>query len=137
MNTNELLKILLPKRDLGHIRIGEEDRLSIEFANYLRQQSLEKDFPYIWFHVPNQIGSYRAIFGLKAGWMGRIAGVADYCFMGKDQSFFIEFKAAKGKQSPQQKIFETWCKDKDVQYYICRSFEEAKKIINEKSSPQE
>jgi hypothetical protein len=126
---NQLLKILFPKSNLGYIKIGEEDRLCIEFANYLRQLTLETDFPYIWFHIPNQIGLYKPIFGIKQGWMGRIPGVSDFCFVGRNKSFFIEFKSQKGKQSENQKIFEKWCKKNDIEVYVCRSMEEAKNVI--------
>lgn len=129
MQQTDLLKILLPKRDLGHIKIGEEDRICIQFANYLRQLTLEGNLPYIWFHVPNQFGMYKPIFGLKQGWMGRIPGVPDFCFMGK-KSFFIEFKTSKGKTSKEQNIFIEWCSVVDIPVYICRSFEEAKNIID-------
>lgn len=136
MVITKLLKILRPKKDL-HIRLSEEDMTCFKFANYLRELTLEKNFPYIWFHVPNQIAigskgssknSYRPIFGLKQSWMGRIPGTPDYCFIGKE-SFFIEFKSKVGKQSEAQKIFEEWCKSKNIKYYLCRSFEEGKKII--------
>lgn len=125
----DLIKIILPKRNLGYIRIGEEDRICIDFANYLRQLTLEKDFPYVWFHVPNQIGSYRPIHGLKQGWMGRHPGVPDFCFMGTKSCFFIEFKTSKGKTSKEQDIFIGWSKDNDIPVYICRSFEEGQDII--------
>lgn len=128
--TNELLKILIPSANLKNIKLGEEDSICIQFANYLRQKTLEEDFPYIWFHVPNQIGMYRPVFGLKQGWMGRIPGVPDFCFMGKE-SFFIEFKSKKGKQSESQKTFEKWCDKKGIPVHICRSFEEGKEIIDE------
>jgi hypothetical protein len=129
MKQNDLLKILLPKKDLGHIRIGEEDRMCIQFSNYLRQLTLEDKFHYVWFHVPNQFGSYKPIFGLKQGWMGRIPGVPDFCFMGP-KSFFIEFKTSKGKTSKEQDIFIEWCSSCRQSVYICRSFEEAKIIID-------
>lgn len=128
MNKFDLLKILIPKSKLGSIKIGEEDKICIEFANYLRTVTLNEDFPYIWFHVPNQFGSYKAIFGLKQAWMGKIPGVPDFCFVGKDKSFFIEFKSKKGKQSKAQKIFQDWCTKNDIKVYICRTVEEAKNI---------
>ncbi len=128
---SNLTKILLPKRNLGAIKIGEEDRICIEFANYLRQLTFEGKLKYTWFHVPNQFGGYKALFGLKQGWMGRHPGVPDFCFIGEDghNSFFIEFKTQKGKLSESQKIYIDWCKDCGVPVYICMSFEEAKKII--------
>jgi hypothetical protein len=153
-----LLQIIVPKAKLGRIKIGEEDRICIEFANYLRQLTLEnlpwgisefreihthgrpinevvivrRPFRYIWFHIPNQIGSYKPIHGLKQGWMGRHPGVPDFCFVGEEDSFFIEFKTSKGKLSEEQKIFQEWCDVDKVPYYVCRSFEEGKEIVDRK-----
>lgn len=108
--------------------------MCIEFANYLRQITLRKDnsFPYVWFHVPNQFGSYKPVFGIKQGWMGRIPGVPDFCFIG-DKSFFIEFKTPKGKTSKEQEIYIEWCKEFGIEVYICRSFEEGKEVIDKLS----
>lgn len=136
---SKLLKILLPKRNLGNLKIGEEDRMCIEFANYLRQLTLHSEgskrkdkeltFPYLWRHNPNQFGSYKWAFGLKQGWMGRIPGVPDFSFETKGHSFNIEFKTSKGKLSPDQEIYHEWAKECGIEVFICRSFEEAKKII--------
>lgn len=127
----ELSKILIPKSFLGKMKIGEEDRTCIQFANYLRQKTLDGDFPYVWFHVPNQIAVKRPIFGVKQAWMGRISGVPDYCFMGKN-CFFIEFKSEKGRLSDSQNTYIKWCENVEVPVYICRSYEEAKEIIDGK-----
>jgi hypothetical protein len=61
--------------------------------------------------------------------MGKIAGVPDYCFVGEKGSFFIEFKSAKGRLSPNQKIFEEWCRANKVNYFICRSAKEGFAIL--------
>jgi hypothetical protein len=39
--------------------------------------------------------------------MGMIAGVADLAFVIQGQAYFMELKSEKGKQSPEQKAFET------------------------------
>lgn len=125
----ELAKILIPKRNL-YVKLKEEDLMCVQFAAYVRQLSLENKLPYVWFHIPNQLsGTYKPIFGLKQSWMGRMSGIPDYCFMG-EKSFFIEFKSKKGKLSPGQVIFEKWSKHCGVPFYMCKSFEEAKEIID-------
>lgn len=39
--------------------------------------------------------------------MGMVAGVADLAFVIKGQAYFMELKSLKGKQSPEQKAFES------------------------------
>lgn len=110
-----------------------EQKICVEFSNYLREQTIKKDFPYIWFHVPNEF--YRTqsnkggLFGNILSAMGRIPGVSDYCFIGKNNSFFIEFKTKYGKLSPSQLFFEKWTKDKEIKYYVCRSAREGIEVV--------
>jgi len=105
-----------------------EQKICVAFSNYLRERTIKGDFPFIWFHVPNEF--YRnssknsKLFGSICNAMGRISGVADYCFVGKKNSFFIEFKTEKGTLSPNQKFFQNWAKDQKINYFICRSLEE-------------
>ena len=61
--------------------------------------------------------------------MGKISGAPDYCFVSKDKSFFIEVKSKKGRQSDNQKMFEEWCKNKEVNYYVCRNFDECAEVV--------
>ena len=123
----DLFKLLIPAHKLG-VKLKSEDQLCVEFANYLRELSLEKNFPYVWFHVPNQFAINRPIFGLKQSWMGRIAGIPDYVFLGRN-CFVMEFKASKGRLSPNQQIVLQWCDYVDVPHYVVKSMEEAKQII--------
>lgn len=105
-----------------------EQKICVAFSNYLRERTIKGDFPFIWFHVPNEF--YRNysknshLFGSICTAMGRISGVADYCFVGNKNSFFIEFKTEKGTLSPNQKFFQNWAKDKKINYFICRSVQE-------------
>lgn len=130
MLNSTLAKILIPRSKMGRIKINQEDQMCIEFAQHLRVHTLDGRLPFTWFHIPNQFGFSRPIFGVKQGWMGRIPGAADFCFVGKDNSFFIEFKAPKGRQSEEQKIFEDWCKENKVHYFIVRSAEEGLNVVN-------
>lgn len=131
MNKNglELLPLLLPDFKPPRGAKGE-NLICLEIASWLREQSLTKDFPFVWFHVPNQFaGTYKGMFGAMLSWMGRIAGVPDYIFLGKGKGFCIEVKTARGSQSEHQKLFQQWCESKQVPYYVCRSLEEVKGVI--------
>lgn len=126
----DLLKILVPKHKLGSLKLGEEDEICVKFAQYLRELTLEGYFPYVWFHVPNQFAQKSPLFGLKQSWMGRIAGIPDYIFLGDGDCFAIEFKSPKGKISADQKIVHKWFEHLHIHLYIVRSFEAAQKIVN-------
>lgn len=128
-----LTSLLLPSFNPPRGLKGEE-ALCVEIANYLRQMSLNcHDFPYVWFHVPNQFaGTYKGRFGALLTWMGRIAGTPDYIFLGNDVCFFVELKTSTGVQSDVQKMFEQWAKNKRVSYYIVRSLKDLEAILNSK-----
>lgn len=128
MLKTDLFRLLIPKKSLGTLKLYEEEALCIKFAQYLRELTLQHDFPFVWFHVPNQFATARPIFGLKLSWMGRIAGIPDYVFLGK-KSFAIEFKSSKGKLSPAQKIVQQWFVHNHIDFYIVNSFESAQQII--------
>lgn len=107
--------------------------MCVEFANHLRQLTLNDSFPYIWFHIANEfIPSARINFSfdLKQKHMGKITGLPDYCFISENDSFFIEFKTPKGRQTEHQKLFEEWCKDNNIRYYIFRSSKEGIEFLS-------
>jgi hypothetical protein len=120
----ELMGLLLPYKGIGTSTLKPEQAICIEFANAMRQLTLENRLPYIWFHVPNEFLPSSRVnysFELKQKHMGKFSGIPDYCFMSPNDSFFIEFKAGKGKQSPNQVVFEKWCAANKVSYFLCRS----------------
>lgn len=131
MNIPNLIKILLPNKNISFYKLKPEQKICIDFANYLREQTLSKEFPYVWFHIPNEFSSYNAVYGLKQGWMGRISGAPDFCFLSKNNNFFIEFKTKTGRQNPSQKIFQEWCTINQINYLMARSCEEGIKIIED------
>lgn len=128
-------------KGLGNISVGfnrlkPEQKICVEFSNYLKEKTIEGKLPFIWFHVPNEFyrdklgkGGY---FGAILSSMGRISGVADYCFVGNGNSFFIEFKTKYGKLSENQEFFRQWCEDKGVEFFICRSAEDGIEIVESK-----
>lgn len=133
MNKNglSLLPLILPNFKPPRGAKGE-NQICLDIASWLREQTLTKDFDYVWFHVPNQFsGTYKGVFGAMLSWMGRIAGVPDYVFMGKGQCFFVEVKTASGSQSEHQKLFQKWCESKEVPYYVCRSLDDVRCVLKE------
>lgn len=130
---NYLVPILLPDYKQPK-KIKGESALCVEIAWFLKEQSIKGDFPYVWFHVPNQfLGKYNGLGGAILTFMGRICGIPDYAFLGKDGCFFIEVKTDIGKLSDNQKIVQKWCEQKGVPYYLCRSLEDVKNVLKEKS----
>lgn len=63
--------------------------------------------------------------------MGYIKGQPDLVVCLKDKVLFVELKTAKGKQSKEQKEFQTKCKELNLDYYVVRNIEEMQKIIND------
>lgn len=131
----ELMKLLIPAplKNSSRIKIKSEQQMCIQFANHLRSLTLEKDFPYVWFHIGNEFSSYNAVYGILMSWMGRIAGVPDYCFLSGKDSFFIEFKSEKGKMSVKQKFFERWANSKGLFIYEFRTCKEAIEFVERKA----
>ena len=82
------------------------------------------------FSVPNeaiQKMEWKQINIFKA--MGLKSGVSDVIVLMPNKVLFIEFKAAKGAQTPKQRDFQQAVETLGFDYYICRSLEEFKKII--------
>lgn len=83
------------------------------------------------FAVPNG-GSRNEIEAAKMKREGVRAGVSDLIFLTPSGTpIFLEFKTIKGKQSENQKAWETLVKMFGYEYYIIRDFEEFERIINE------
>ncbi len=111
---------------------GDEDRITMEIANYFRELTLEKRANFIWFHVPNENGNNKQFaFGAKLRAMGKMPGCSDFILMGKDRSLCLEVKAPKGRQGPNQRIFEDWCLEHGVSYKIVKSVDETIEVLKE------
>lgn len=131
---NYLLPLMLPDYKQPK-NIKGESAICVEIAWYLKGLSLEGNFPYVWFHVPNQfLGKYNGLGGAILTFMGRICGIPDYAFLGRDGCFFIEVKTDKGIQSENQKVVQKWCEDVGVRYYLCRSLEDVKRVLSERTA---
>jgi hypothetical protein len=133
---HSLASILIPPSNLSWAYLKDEQKICVEFANEMRMLTLAGNFPYVWFHIPNEfLPSARKnySFDLKLKHMGKISGVPDYCFTSSTDSFFIEFKANKGKQTENQKIFQAWCTTTLVDYLLCYSAQEAIDFVKDRS----
>lgn len=127
-----LMELMIPYKKITASSLKPEQAICIEFANTMRQLTLENKMPYVWFHVPNEFLPSSRInysFDLKQKHMGKFSGIPDYCFIGKNDSFFIELKAVKRKQSPNQKVFEEWCIANKVPCFLCFSAKQGTDIV--------
>lgn len=134
---NNLAKLLIPYKQISYASLKAEQQMCVEFANHMRQLSLNGNLPYIWFHIANEFIPTSRVnfsFDLKQKHMGKITGLPDYCFMSANDNFFIEFKTPKGRQSENQKLFEEWCKTNNIKYYLCRSAKDGVDLVQQKTS---
>jgi len=132
MVSKGLMELLLPSHGIDSSKLKPEQSICVEFANTLRQLTLENKLSYVWFHIPNEfLPSTRVNYSFerKQKHMGKISGVPDYCFLGANDSFFIEFKAGKGKQTSTQIVFEEWCAAKKVPYFLCRTSKDGINVV--------
>ncbi len=88
----------------------------------------------VWYHVPN--GEYRSPkTGARLKAMGVQRGVADLCLLIPRGPFqygmacFLELKAAKGRQTPEQRAFMDAVVRGGARYAIAKSPEEARGIL--------
>jgi len=62
--------------------------------------------------------------------IGLVKGVSDTIFLWKSKAYLIEFKTDAGRQSPEQKRWETAVTKQGFQYFIIRSLKEFKELMS-------
>lgn len=62
--------------------------------------------------------------------LGLVSGVSDCLFLWHGKTYCFEFKNESGRQSEAQKIWETKVFKHGFEYYIVRSLDEFKGVIN-------
>lgn len=82
----------------------------------------------IYFSIANE-GKRSPQAGLELKRMGLRPGAADLAVIVNGQVFFMELKAPKGVQSPEQQAFEDDCKAADVPYVVVRSIDLALELL--------
>ena len=104
---------------------AEEFKIQAECAQWLWNEHPETRRCFIL--VDNNADS--AIAALQKRSMGMVRGAADTLFYWKQKLYFIEFKTPKGKQSDWQIRFEAVAQKHSHGYFIVRSFDQFKKLI--------
>lgn len=95
------------------------------FASDLRVATMEGRLSAVWFHPANELaGVASKVSAAIARALGLHPGVADYIFIWEGGCAALEAKAPKGRQSPNQKLFQAWCAANGVPYHIFRTREE-------------
>lgn len=85
----------------------------------------------IMYSNANELAGNNAIATMRAKATGLRAGVADTTvILPNGRLIYVEFKNEKGRQSEKQKEFEKIVSDLGFKYYIVRSLEEFKEVIN-------
>lgn len=102
------------------MRLREEEQICVAFANTLRVATFAGKLKCLWLHLPNESKRSRAA-GAVLRAMGLVPGAPDYLFARGDATFFIEFKAATGKQTESQGTFQRWCEANGIPYVLVRS----------------
>lgn len=133
-----LVRLMAYTRLSGGIRLSEEDRIAISFANALRAATLEGRLMAVWTHPANELaGVGRRVRGVFqptiqsaiARACGLITGTPDYLFLCDGGSLAIEIKTSIGSLSPAQRDFRDWCARMGVPHHVCRSVEESLDVL--------
>ena len=106
---------------------GEEAKIQVQIVKALRAKG------YVPVHIPNEQAHGNAVATGQLITMGMIPGAPDLLVpLGRNRTIFMEVKAPKGRQSENQKAFQTgWCERYGYPYRIVRSAEEAIAFLEE------
>ena len=84
----------------------------------------------LMFSIPNELAGRNKIATIQARSIGLTSGVADtQILFPNGKSIFVEFKTSKGVQSDSQKDFEARVSELGFEYYIVRSVDAFKHVI--------
>ena len=107
-----------------------EDIICAEICAELRQLILHDKFKGQFFHVENETGGKQsAAYAMIKKVTGKMPGAPDYIFAMNNLCIFIEIKTKDSKQNTAQKHFQSWAEYANNSYFICRSWEDVKKIL--------
>lgn len=113
--------------------LGEECRIHKAFATIVKGYDAYKQLDCSWFSYDASGEKRDLITGALLKAKGLKPGSPDYSFKVIRKNIahyiYIEFKTPKGKQSPNQKLFEKSCVGVNEKYYIARSVQEGLDIL--------
>lgn len=139
-NAPEWLEELLLRGPLSRVRLTDEDRICIEFADRLREAALMGRLRCTFTHIPHEVGGGTKNAALRyaiAKALGLVTGSADYVFVWKDGGGWIEFKrpatpdAAAGRLTKPQRHFREWCDRHQANWRLAQSANEGFAILKE------
>lgn len=88
----------------------------------------------LYIHIPNEGNRSSKLDGAMRKALGLVAGAPDtFLFIPRHgkHGLAVEFKTETGAQSDAQKAFQARLEQNGYAYFICRSLEQFKTIINE------
>lgn len=87
----------------------------------------KRNYPnYIIFSVPNEATHRQSTYYAKSG---VLKGVSDLIIVSPQKIIFVELKAEKGYQRPEQKTFQSKIESLQQSYFLIRTLEDFKSII--------
>lgn len=105
-------------------KINPEERICIEFADDMRQMTVDGVYKGIWSHCPNE-GKRHQITAQIMKAMGMIPGGTDYFFMwsGGCNHGVLEFKVPGKKiaEDSNQDFYRLWCERAGVPHAVVHS----------------
>ena len=121
------LALLLEMKEPKGISFGPEDKISRNFAIWLRDMFYANKLNGVFLHIPNEGKGRAAMVKKKA--IGLVPGAADWLILANGKNLFIELKDGNKKLNENQKIFKYWCSRTLIPYYKCGSLEEAIEVV--------
>jgi hypothetical protein len=79
------------------------------------------------YNLNNSVGGYR---GKVNKFLGLVKGRSDLVFYWNGRAYHIELKTATGQQKPEQKEWQSLVERYGFRYYLIRSPEDGKKLID-------
>lgn len=128
-----LIRLMAYTSLTSRTRVQPEDAMCVQFASNLRVATVQGRLKGVWLH-PAQELCYGHATGLRAAIsraMGMHVGVADYLFLWDGGSAALEAKIGKGRLTPAQTDFQTWCTTQGVRHREFRSIEEGLQALRD------
>lgn len=117
--------------------IGQEDKIHLQFGQLIQKYKLYNRLKNCLVATYMPFGEKRSLAtGVLLKKKGTIRGIPDWLFIknngGIIEIIWLEFKAEKGKQSPEQIDFQKMCLPiKNMRYYLPRSVNEGLEILEQ------